>query len=165
MAHSILDQTSINSPLLECSTLKPRGSAHHTELAPPLMLTSLIDTFSLLVVYLLMSFGSSGEFMMMSKGMVLPTLADAEMLDRQIIIKFEKGYYFVEDLKVSKNDLFPTLLKMREDFKAKYPELDSEKKVIIQADKKEKFLDLNFIIHASAQAGFEEIKFAVLTSS
>lgn len=163
MTESVLEQTSLNSPIEGSSTLNPKGQRFKKALAQTLMLTSLVDAFSILVVYLLMSYSSTGEIMYLSKDMVLPTAMEAETLDRKIIIKYEKGNYFVEDIKVTKDELFPTLLKMKEDFKQKYPELDSENKIIIQADKGEKFIDLNWIIHASAQAGFEEIKFAVLT--
>lgn len=164
MTESVLEQTSLNSPIEGSSTLEPKGQRFKKQLVQTVMLTSLVDAFSILVVYLLMSYSSTGEIMYLSKDMVLPTAAEAETLNRQIIIKYEKGDYFVEDLKVTKDELFPTLLKMKLDFKEKYPELDSENKIIIQADKGEKFIDLNWIIHASAQAGFEEIKFAVLTA-
>lgn len=165
MSQSILEQTSLRSPIQESSAIKPKGGRKVTDMVPPLMLTPLIDAFSLLVIYLLLSYTSSGEFMMMSKDMHLPVIGLAEHLERQIIIKFESGTYFVEDQQVTKDQLFPTLLKMREDFRNKYPEIESYNQVIIQADKKEKFLDLNHIIHATAQAGFEEIKFAVIRGS
>lgn len=165
MTESVLEQTSLNSPIEGSSTLNPKGQRFKKNIAQTLMLTSLVDAFSILVVYLLMSYSSSGEIMYISKDMVLPTATEAETLDRQIIIKFEEGSYYIEDLKVTKDELFPTLLKMKTEFKEKYPELDVEgNKIIIQADKGEKFIDLNWIIHASAQAGFEEIKFAVLTA-
>lgn len=165
MAQSIIENTNIDSPLERSSTIKPKGFKSIREVATPIMLTPLIDAFSMLLVYLLLSYGNSGEFMLVSKDMVLPTIDLAEHLERQIIVKYENGVYYVEDLEVTKDTLFPTLLKMRQDFKDKYPEIDSQNKIIIQADKGEKFLDLNFIIHASAQAGFEEIKFAVLSRS
>lgn len=164
MTQSILEETSLNSPLESSSTLNPKGQKSKKALVQTVMLTSLVDAFSILVVYLLMSYSSSGEIMYISKDMVLPTAIEAETLNRQIIVKYESGKYFIEDDEVTKDELFPTLLKMKQSFKEKYPELDSENKIIIQADKEEKFIDLNWIIHASAQAGFEEIKFAVISA-
>jgi biopolymer transport protein ExbD len=165
MSQSILEQTSFSSTIAETSTLDPKSNKGLKSFVQPLMLTSLVDAFSILVLYLLISFSSSGEILYISKDMVLPPSTESEVLDRQIIIKFQQGKYYIENEEVSKANLFPMLLKMKVDFKAKYPELDSENKIIIQADKNEKFLDLNLIIHASAQAGFEEIKFAVIKNS
>ncbi len=162
MSQSILEQTSFASTLESTSTLSPKAGGKNKNLVQSVMLTSLVDAFSILVVYLLMSYSSSGEIMYMSKDMVLPDATQSEVLNRQIIIKFDQGQYYIENEIVEKKDLFARLLKMKTEFKEKYPELDSENKVIIQADKGEKFLDLNTIIHASAQAGFEEIKFAVI---
>ena len=165
MSRSFIKQPNIFSPLMSSSTLNPRGQRFKKNLAQTLMLTSLVDAFSILVIYLLMSYSSSGEIMYISKDMKLPSATEAEVLSRQIIIKFEHGKYFIENEEVRKQDLFVRLLKMKTEFKEKYPELDGENKIIIQADKDEKYLDLNTIIHASAQAGFEEIKFAVISSS
>lgn len=165
MSQSILEQTSFSSSIDGTSTLNPKGGRKNKNLVQGVMLTSLVDAFSILVVYLLMSYSSSGEILYISKDMVLPPATQSEDLNRQIIIKYEQGKYFVENEEVSKNDLFPKLLKMKTEFKEKYPELDSENKIIIQADKNEKFIDLNLIIHAGAQAGFEEIKFAVIKNS
>lgn len=162
MSQSILEQTSFSSTIESTSTLNPKGGRFKKNLVQSVMLTSLVDAFSILVVYLLMSYSSSGEIMYISKDMVLPEATQSDILNRQIIIKFEEGKYYIENEEVAKNDLFARLLKMKTEFKEKYPELDSENKVIIQADKNEKFIDLNLIIHASAQAGFEEIKFAVV---
>lgn len=165
MTQSILEQTSFSSPIEGSSTLNPKSGSGRKTLVQTVMLTSLVDAFSILVVYLLMSYSSSGEIMYISKDMFLPTAELADALNRQIIIKFEKGKYYIENEEVTKNELFPRLLEMKTAFREKYPELDSENKIIIQADKSEKFLDLNLIIHASAQAGFEEIKFAVVSAN
>lgn len=165
MSQSILEQTSFSSTIAETSTLDPKKKSGVKTFVQPLMLTSLVDAFSILVLYLLISFSSTGEILYISKDMVLPPSTQSENLERQIIIKFQQGKYYVENEEVSKTELFPKLLKMKVEFKEKYPELDSENKIIIQADKNEKFLDLNLIIHASAQAGFEEIKFAVIKNS
>ena len=164
-SQGIIKQTNLFSPLRASSALNPKGQRFKRNLSQTLMLTSLVDAFSILVIYLLISYSSSGEIMYISKDMKLPSAFEAEVLSRQIIIKFEKGKYFIENEEVRKKDLFARLLKMKTEFKEKYPELDGENKIIIQADKGEKFLDLNTIIHASAQAGFEEIKFAVISAS
>lgn len=162
---SVLENTAFSSPLESSSTLNPKAGGGKKKLVQTLMLTSLVDAFSILVVYLLMSYSSTGEIMYISKDIALPVAEMADVLDRQIIIKFEQGKYFIEDEVVEKKDLFARLLQMKTEFRERYPELDSESKVIIQADKEDKFIDLNTIIHASAQAGFEEIKFAVVSAS
>ncbi len=162
MTNNVLEQTSMESPLLACSTLKPKGGRYLNALAATLMLTSLVDAFSILVVYLLMSYSSSGEILFISKDMVLPTASMAEDLDRQVIVKYEKGKYYVEDEELELKDLFSKLLGMRKEFQKKYPELEFENKIIIQADRNVEYGHLNTVIHAGAQAGYEEIKFAVM---
>jgi hypothetical protein len=141
---SIIENSSLSSPLGAASALDPKSGRGKKSLAQTLMLTSLVDAFSILVVYLLMSYSSTGEILYISKDIVLPVSEQADVLDRQIIVKYEQGKYFIENEMVTKDQLFPTLLKMKVDFKQKYPELDSENKVIIQADKDDKFIELDY---------------------
>ena len=54
------------------------------------MLTSLIDAFSILVVYLLMFFSDTGEMAYLSSDIDLPKASVIERLDRYSIIQVKK---------------------------------------------------------------------------
>lgn len=163
MSYSILEETQIESALEGQSVLKPKGGSFKRNLASTLMLTSLVDAFSILVVYLLMSYSSSSEILYIGKDMVLPSAKMTEDMDQQTIIKYEKGEYFVGQDLVAEKDLVAKLLDLRTKFKESYPELEFPGKIIIQADKGAKYLALNSVILAGSHAGYEEIKFAVLS--
>ena len=54
--HSILSETSLRTQLGAESILKPKESRWKRVLAADLLLTALIDAFSILVIFLLMNF-------------------------------------------------------------------------------------------------------------
>lgn len=59
-----------------------------------LMLTSMVDMFSLLVIFLLQTFSTSPELLFVSKGVVLPTATTAwEMKDAPILSLTTAGVY------------------------------------------------------------------------
>lgn len=57
---------------------KNKASKHKRVIVAGLMLTSMVDMFSLLVIFLLQSFSNSPEVMAMSKGIVLPPAMSAQ---------------------------------------------------------------------------------------
>jgi biopolymer transport protein ExbD len=57
--------------------LKHRSKRGKRHMVASLMLTSMVDMFSLLVIFLLMSFSNSPEVMAISKGLTLPTAVSA----------------------------------------------------------------------------------------
>jgi biopolymer transport protein ExbD len=57
--------------------LKHRSRRAHRVMVAGLMLTSMVDMFSLLVIFLLQSFSNSPEVMALSKGLTLPSAVSA----------------------------------------------------------------------------------------
>ena len=139
------------------SMRKKRGAA-------TLMLTSLIDAFSILVVYLLMFFSSTGEMTYVSSDIELPKANLIERLDRYSIIQIKKTGYFVEDTELKSEDIVSYLVDLKKKLNEKHSQSKAEQTetITIQADKTVPYDRLSPVIQACSHAGFSNIKFAVL---
>ncbi len=158
---SIVKDRAMVSIIGASSVLAPSDANRKKGINSELLLTALIDAFSILIVFLLMSFSSTGDLLSLSKDMELPT-AGGEQLERYPVVKFESGKYFIESKEVTSNDLVQALLDLRKSHQEmrageEYPGI-----LTVQADRRVKFEQLSAIVQASAQAGFGDIKFAVL---
>jgi biopolymer transport protein ExbD len=160
--YGVLKNSSFHSIIGASSVLKPTGEIHKRSVVAELLLTALIDAFSILVIFLLMSFSSNGEILYSTKGVELPTSAAGEQLDRQPVVKVESGKVFLEDKEVSPNDLVAALLDLRKRFTEIRPGEEFPGIITIQADRRLKYEQLNSIVLASSQAGYSDIKFAVV---
>lgn len=159
--NSIVRMTSFHSSIAETSVIAPVGDKHSRNIVADLLLTALIDAFSILVIFLLMSFSSTGELLMMGKGMELPK-ASADMLDRNPVVKLDNGKLFLEDKEVTADTLVQALLDLRKNFQETRPGEEFPAILTVQADRRAKYEQLSGIVQASAQAGFGDIKFAVV---
>ena len=163
MVQSIIQQTAMQSQLSANSVLGPKQSRWKRVLAADLLLTALIDAFSILVIFLLMSFSSTGEIIFINKGMELPKAVRADQLERNPVVKIEENQIYLEAEKVSNGDsLFQALLELKRKFTADRPNEEFSPIVTVQADRRIKYEFLNQVVVACAQAGFSDIRFAVL---
>lgn len=153
------------------NTRKSNASRSKKVLAAKVMLTSLIDAFSILVIYLLFNFSTTSEILYIGKGIELPMAQKTDDLLRNIVVKVQEDKIFVEDKEVSMNDLTKELVGImklrRENLHAKSEgeeEVDESliEAITIQADRRVGFKRLSPIIQASGHAGFSSIHFAVL---
>lgn len=159
---SLINHTAFQSIIGESSILNPDGEGHKRVVVADLLLTALIDAFSILVIFLLMSFSSTGEILFMGKGMELPKAAQGAVLDRNPVVKVDNGKIFVEDTEVAPNQLTAALLELRTKFKETRPNEEFPAIITVQADKKVKYEVLNSIVLASSQAGISDINFAII---
>jgi len=159
----VIKNSAIGSVIGESSVLAPRSERHKREVHAELLLTALIDAFSILVIFLLMSFSSSGDVVLVGKGIELPKATMGEQLDRQPVVKVQEGKIFVEDKEVSTDGLVASLLDLRKKFTETRPGEEFPGIITIQGDRRLKYEMLNSIVLASSQAGFSDIKFAVIT--
>lgn len=158
----VLKNSAIGSVIGESSVLNPRSEAVKREVHAELLLTALIDAFSILVIFLLMSFSSAGEVLNTGKGVELPQAAMGEQLDRQPVVKVEEGKIFVEDKETPVANLVASLLDLRKKFAETRPGEEFPGIITILGDRRLKYEVLNSIVLASSQAGFSDIKFAVI---
>ncbi|MBL7543641.1 MAG: biopolymer transporter ExbD [Bdellovibrionaceae bacterium] len=159
----MIANTALSSPIASASFLNPQGKKWRKTLAADLLLTALIDAFSILVIFLLMNFSSNGEILFMSKDMELPKAAQGEILERNPVIKVEEGKIFLEEKMLTAEGLIAELIEMRKAFKSTHPAGEEMPATItVQADRRTKYEALNQIVLACAHAGFSDLKFAIL---
>lgn len=142
-----------------------KNSTRNKRQAGSLMLTSLIDAFSILVVYLLMFFSSTAEMTYVSSDIDLPKANLIERLDRYSIIQVKKQGYFVEELELKGDGIVSYLVDLKKQLNQSKSDFDSEdhqETITIQADKTIEYKRLSQVIQACSHAGFSNIKFAVL---
>ena len=131
-------------------------------LAATVMLTSLVDTFSVLVIYLLVNFSSSGELLYISKGMELPAAAKAIDLERNVVVKVEKDKLYIEKDEVSSDQLVKTLIDIKKNWEKYYPDTEFTGGMTIQADRRQTYDLLSQVVQAGGHAGYSDINFAVI---
>ena len=159
------NQSVFKSPLTTGSLFSKEKKTQQKKAVATLMLTPLIDAFSILVVYLLMFFSNAGEMTYVSAGIDLPSASSIERLDRHSIISIKEEGYFVEQKKISAERLSDYLINLKKQIdQSSFPgSLENPRDVItIQADKKIKYNRMSAVIQACSHAGFSRIKFAAL---
>ena len=142
-----------------------------------LQLTSMVDMFTLLVIFLLANFSATGEVLFMSKDIQLPQASHGSEIERAPVVAITDNFIGLEGQKVVDVDqiahdeilniqqLEDSLrdLKKREEF---VHQLDKdhqfEGKINIQADKHTHFKIIKRVMYSCAMAGFGNINFAVL---
>ncbi|WP_413581543.1 ExbD/TolR family protein [Bdellovibrio sp. HCB288] len=157
MRTSFLNTNQKRSLLAEAQSLKPgsRKKSGKGGLALALPLTSLIDAFSIIVIYLLIGTQSTG-LEVKSGNINLPLADQATSVEKEMpILRIEKGNYFINDVRVADSQLGSKLESLKKDAK-------QEIELMIQADTEMKYADLDPIIKAGSLAGIEKLKFAVV---
>lgn len=122
-------------------------------------LTSLVDCFAIILVYLLLA-TSFGEIDMdMPKDMTLPKATEAQALMSDYVVQ-ARNQEFIIDGKPYKVNQLAAVLKAKAD---SLPTVEGQSKsLVIQADRKMQYKEINPLIMVSLQAGFQELQFAVI---
>lgn len=164
MYNTVLESTALESPLASSSQIKPKAGGKEKILVASVILTSLIDAFSILVIYLLVNFSNSGEILYLSKDMELPPSQQSEVLQRTTLVKIEKGQLYIEDKPIEAKDLVEHLVEIKKKLTTEGNYSEEMLALTLQADRRLKYLELSQVIQAGSHAGFGEIKFAVLSN-
>lgn len=150
------------SPLSELQSLRPgmqNTKASAPALALALPLTSLIDAFSIIVIYLLIGTQNSGIESQIPTKMNLPIAEHSTGLDKNIpTLTIQKGIYRINDTVVPVSALREKLLELKKSSK------ETSLELLVQADEEMKYQDLDPLLKASSLSGFEKMKFAVVPS-
>lgn len=103
---------------------KQKKASRKRALFAALTLTSMVDMFSLLVIFLLQSFSASPELVMVSKGVTLPSASTVgEMKDAPVLSVSNEGVYLDQKLIGATEMLLKNpepLLKKLEDLRVKW---------------------------------------------
>ena len=158
----ILSDSAIHGILAGESYIAPSHGNHKRTVTGDLLLTALIDAFSILVIFLLMSFSSTGEILSFPKDQELPKAAKAEILERNPVVKIDGSAMFIEDKEIKQDELIGELIALRKQFAETRPGEEYPGIVTVQADRRVKYEVLNQIVTAASSAGFGDIRFAVL---
>ena len=155
MNASILNQKTLQSPLQQQThiDLSKKGVKARV-ITATLALTSLVDAFSILVIYLLINTSSATEALDVTKTMNLPKADKTQILDSAVVVRIQDNKYVIED------QVYPTE-RLVEALQAANKDNIKKGKLIIQANEDIDFEIVNPIFTAGAHAGFENIKFAV----
>lgn len=148
----------LGSALAGQSMIRPSQNRHRRTMVAGLMLTSLVDAFSILVIFLIMSHSSSQDVVNLGKKLVLPQAADSQFIQDGVVVRVEDGKFIVEEQDTAKGNLIATLKSLREG-----ATIDAKKEgIVIVADKNLDYESLSPVIMAGSQAGFTKFKFAVV---
>nr|BFD65494.1 hypothetical protein HAGR004_05160 [Bdellovibrio sp. HAGR004] len=152
--------TAKRSPMKEALALGGGGkkqSPLRRDLALALPLTSLIDAFSIIVIYLLIGTQNGGMETQIPSRISLPTANHSQGVEKVApILRIEKGNYFLDDKRIAARDLTDKLAEIKKNSEEKDLEL------MIQADTEMKYAELDPLIKAGSLAGIEKLKFAVV---
>lgn len=144
----------MQSPLKSLKIIHPEGSASNKKsLFFSLNLTTLIDAFCILVIFLLSNMNGRVQNIQQNEKITLPMAAQTELLSEGLVVRLEKENIFINDQLINKENVASTLVKAYQ---------LEKKSLIIQADKKSNYESIAFVMRAGGQAGYEKYVFAVL---
>jgi len=124
-------------------------------------LTSLVDCFAIILIYLLFATSFGEVDLEIPKDMQLPKAEKTSALLNSTIIQVRKDGYFIAGQQVPMNELAVTIKNLFET-KQKDDKDATKNSIVVQADKDMKFGEINPVVLTSLMAGFEEVQFAVL---
>ncbi len=154
MKASILNQMKMQSPLRTLKKIHPEGgSTKKKSLFFSLNLTTLIDAFCILVIFLLSNMNGRVQNIQENSKITLPMAAQTELLSEGLVVRLENEAIFINEQRTDKNNVVEALVKAYQ---------LEKKSLIIQADKKSNYESVAFIMRAGGQAGYEKYVFAVL---
>lgn len=156
-AASPLSQSALSSRLADQSMLRPGHGGRKRSMTAGLLLTSLVDAFSILVIFLIMSHGASQDVVNTGDKIQLPKAMDSQFIQSGIVVRIDDGKFMVEDKEVGLSQLASQLKTLNDGASA-------EKKggLVIVADRGLDYADLSPVILAGSNAGFTKFKFAVI---
>ena len=140
-----------------------------------LPLTSMIDMFTILVIFLLMNFSSTGEIFFIQKNLVLPTANHAHAIESAPLISVTASGVTLETQKVGDNPisisesdqnlpkLAAALKQIRIMEETIHPGAPFKGSVNIQADEKIPLVYIKRVMQTCITEGWNGINFAVRT--
>ena len=166
------------SPRVQNSVVLGKKMAHGRKVGySELMLTSLVDMFMIIVIFLLQNFSASGDILYMSKDIKLPYAVHGVELERAPVIAVSgdavtldgKQVAATEDL--AKGDVLnvPELEDALREEKRKFEFINANNPdkvfrgmVNVQADQRIQFKVIKRVMFACNQSGFGNISFAAM---
>lgn len=154
---SIIGSSTFVSPLTQQSILRPKGKSFKKTVVMALTLTSLVDAFSVIVIYLLVSTGTgSAAADRMKEVKDLPKAVSSDYLKNGVIVRVQEGKVYIDDQHVPNSQVLLAFDKLAQS------QPEAERSLIIQAGKRLDYDILSPVLYAASRAGFSKVQFAVL---
>lgn len=154
--------------------LKSKGNKSSEETLP---LTSMIDMFSMVIIFLIMNFSSEGDAYFVSRGVVLPVAQSADLLKNNPLVSILKDRIYLDAMPADKPRVeleeieqpYPKLRQLLKEFQVRRMKQDVNQKpnltVNIQADKNTDMIRIKEIMKLLLDEGWSGIHLAVKKSS
>lgn len=154
MKASVLKNLHHVSPLESMKRIQASGGGRKEKsLFFSLNLTTLIDAFCILVIFLLSNMNGRVQNLKDSQSIVLPVAMMTEALGQGLVVRIEQNTIFVDDKKTTESNLAKAILDAKK---------ADNSSLIIQADRKSDYQNIGLVLRAGGQAGYEKYVFAVL---
>ena len=150
-----------DSPVDGFSVLRSQNNQRSLRsVVAPLMLTSLVDAFAVIVIYLLVSTSQAPTEAEIYDDIKLPTARHSQLIEPGVNVRVVGQQYFVGQDTYTPSDLLEKLKKIDSEYEQS---TDARRgKLVIQADAKASFRAINPLLSIAAQSGFDQIKFATV---
>ncbi len=155
-----------------------RRKSARTFVPPKLMLTSMMDMFTIILIFLLFSFSESPEKIKLGEDLQLPRSTAEVKYQQALKIILTKTELRINDEVMAKvnheeieglsgkdlqsSELFKRLKRFRSDMKAKENDKQEQPHVLFLCDKSHSFKTINSVIKTSGMAGYPNFQFGVL---
>ncbi|MBY0383972.1 biopolymer transporter ExbD [bacterium] len=155
---TVLNTHSIPQPTTRGLLLRKNQGKLRKGIQATITLTSLIDAFVIIVLYLVVC-NSPSETIDLEDQIVLPQAKLSNQLDGSPVVTFKNNQFMIDGSVIRESELSQYLSKLAGSLKLKVA--NKEPAVILQADEKVDFNKLQPFLTASAHAGIKNVKFAV----
>lgn len=155
-----LAKSHMRSPLKESSRLRPWGQRFQKTMQATITLTSLIDAFVILVLYLVVASSPSDNTIDVDNQISLPQTKMMQEPDGSPVVVYKNNAFYIEDRPVQDSNLKDSLRALAAKFSSSFK--NNEAAIVIQADENIGFDKLQPVLIASSYAGIKHVKFAVL---
>lgn len=172
-------------------TIRRKGTGGRKAVFAGLYLTSMVDMFAILVVFLLQSFSAEGELIVLPKGLELPEAANTGTLEKAAVLTISRekvefeGKFIADTEKVAAQEGW-AIGALQDELKAYKAKLETEmrekaakagqpipaaqpvkleQKINISADRRLQFQIVKKVIYNASFAGFPDFRFAVFGNS
>ncbi len=162
-------------------TIKRKTGFEKKEVFASLYLTSMVDMFAIMVIFLLQSFSSEGELIILPQGLELPKAANVGTLERAPSLIISQENILLEGVSLAKTPevaaqsewAVAELQRALKDFKIKTEAEGKSKgltdeevkksteRINISADRRLQFQVVKKVIYNAGSAGFPDFRFAV----
>jgi biopolymer transport protein ExbD len=154
--NQILAQTRIQSELGNKSLILQDAQAANSKKLPEssLTLTSLVDCFTTILVYLLLASTFGAVELDTPNDMQLPHAFHSMNLENGVVLRVDHGRYVLDNKLIPLEKLVDALAVQKTKTGVDF--------VVVQADKSTRFSQVNPAVLSGLQAGFKQVRFAVL---